>query len=88
MGRQASGISRPKVSRVIASGAGPPHAGVKGVVAADSASVISKSKTSKFSAMRCGFVDFGNASALLQVPAQHHLGWRLVVGLRDLVRPG
>ena len=57
---QASGISRPKASRVMASGSGPPRLPVSSPsMAAISSAVSSKSKTSKFSAMRCGLVDFG-----------------------------
>ena len=54
-------------------------------MAASSSAVSSKSKTSKFSAIRCGLVDFGIAERpLLQVPAQHDLGRGLVVGLGDV----
>ena len=57
-----SGMSRPKVSRVTASGSGPPRLPVSSAsIAASSSSVSSKSKTSRFSAMRVGLVDFGIA---------------------------
>ena len=59
---QASGISRPKVSRVMLSGSGPPRTPVSSAsIAASSSAVSSKSKTSKFSAMRAGVTDFGIA---------------------------
>ena len=59
-GSQASGISRPNASKVIASGSGPPRRPVSRpsiatILSADN----SKSKTSMFSAMRLGLVDFG-----------------------------
>ena len=75
-GGQASGMSRPNASRVMASGSGPPRWPVsRASIAASSSAVRSKSKTSKFSAIRAGLVDFGiDRAALLQVPAQHHLG--------------
>src|SRR5208283_3208339 len=57
---QASGISRPKLSRVMASGSGPPRLPVSSPsMAATSSVVSSKPSTSKFSAMRRGLVDFG-----------------------------
>src|SRR6185437_11914918 len=57
---QASGICRPKLSRVMASGSGPPRLPVSSLsMAATSSVVSSKSNTSKFSAMRWGLVDFG-----------------------------
>jgi hypothetical protein len=67
-------MSRPNAARVICAGSGPPRTPVwRASIAASWTSVRSKSKMSKFS------------SALLQVPAQHHLGRCLGVGGRDLV---
>src|SRR5277367_6169990 len=57
---QASGISRPYASRVIASGSGPPRRPVsRPSTAAISSADSAKSDTSMFSAMRVGSVDFG-----------------------------
>ena len=57
---QSSGISRPKASRVIASGSGPPRRPVsRPSIAAISSADSSKSNTLMFSAMRLGLVDFG-----------------------------
>src|SRR6266496_4161731 len=59
---QASGIGLPKVSRVMSAGSGPPRRPVsRPSIAASCSPVSRKSKMSKFSAMRCGFVDFGMA---------------------------
>jgi hypothetical protein len=50
----------PKALSVIASGSGPPRRPVSSAsIAVSSSLVSSKSKTSRFSAMRCGLVDFG-----------------------------
>jgi hypothetical protein len=57
---QASGMSRPKASRVIASGSGPPRRPVSRLsMAVISSADSSKSNTAMFSAMRLGLVDFG-----------------------------
>src|SRR5215216_3083201 len=59
---QASGIGIPKASRVMSAGSGPPRLPVSSAsIAASSPAVSSKLETSKFSAMRCGLVDFGMA---------------------------
>lgn len=56
----ASGMGPPKVSRVTASGSGPPRTPVsRASIWAISAVVSSKSKTSKFSVIRATLVDFG-----------------------------
>ena len=82
---QASGMGMPKVSSVMSSGSGPPRMPVsRASIAASSSAVSSKSKTSKFSAMRAGLVGLrDDRAALLQVPAQHDLGRRLAVRLGD-----
>src|SRR5215216_6266791 len=58
----ASGISLPYASRVMLSGSGPPRTPVSSAsIAAICSLASSKPKTSKFSAMRAGLVDFGIA---------------------------
>jgi hypothetical protein len=68
MAAQSSGIGRPKFSRVIASGSGPPPlAGFEVSIAVSSSVVRSKSKTSRFSVVwsiwgspsGCGVVQVG-----------------------------
>ena len=50
------------VSGLSASGSGPPRTPLSSAsIAATSSAVSEKSKTSKFSAMRCGLTDFGIA---------------------------
>jgi hypothetical protein len=57
---QSSGMGRPKASRVIASGSGPPRWPVsRASIGASSSAVRWKSKTSRFSTIRAGWVDFG-----------------------------
>jgi hypothetical protein len=75
---------------VIASGSGPPRRPVSSAsIAAISSGVSSKSKTSMFSAMRLGLVDFGDDRApVLDPPAQHGLGGRLAVRLSDAADHG
>jgi hypothetical protein len=82
---QASGISRPKASRVIASGSGPPRRPVPRLsIAAISSAVSLKSNTLMFSVMRLGLVDFGMTERpWCRPPAQHHLGRGLSVGSGD-----
>ena len=82
---QASGMARPKASRVTSVGLGPAaDAGLERVDRGDSSSVSSKSKTSMFSAMRCRLGRLrDHRAALLEVPAQHHLRRRLAVRLGD-----
>ncbi len=61
---QSSGMSRPKASKVTASGSGPPRRPVsRSSIAAISAPDNSKSKTSMFSLMRPVLVDFGMTEA-------------------------
>src|SRR5215212_4247440 len=61
-GSHAPGISLPYASRVMLSGSGPPRTPVSSAsIAAICSPESSKSKTSKFSAMRAGLVDFGIA---------------------------
>jgi hypothetical protein len=83
--RQASGISRPKASSVMASGSGPPRRPVSSAsIAAISSAVSSRSKTSMFSAMRLGLVDFGDDRAhVLYPPAEHDLGGGLAAPRGD-----
>ena len=58
----ASGIGRPYASSVMLSGSGPPRTPVSSAsIAATCSGVSSKSKTSKFSAIRAGLTDFGIA---------------------------
>ena len=70
------------------SGSGPPRTPVSSASIATIWSLeSSKSKTSKFSAMRVGLRRLRNrGSPLLQVPSQHHLSGRLAVLPRDLLQ--
>jgi hypothetical protein len=91
-GSQASGISRPKASKVIAAGSGPPRRPVsRPSIAAISSAESPKSNTLMFSAIRLGLVDFGmtersccRPSAASPGPGSSRGRWRC---LRSLDHP-
>ena len=80
-------MSRPKAWSVIASGSGPPRWSVsRPSIAMISSSVKSKLKTSMFSAMRDGLVDFGITERPCCMP-HRSITWALLLPCAVAIPP-